>query len=103
MRNWIRCLALYMAVCGFSAMAADFVIPPQPQQLAPTPPTAPPPSSMVPQPVTATLNDGSVVEFDADGTVMVIDKGNKFQAPDGTMTLRDGTPFTVKDGKRVDE
>jgi hypothetical protein len=58
---------------------------------------------MVPQPVTATLNDGSVVEFDADGTVLVIDKGNKFQAPDGTMTLRDGTPFTVKDGKRVDE
>jgi len=66
-------------------------------------PTAPPPAAAaVPQPITAELNDGSKVEIDADGTVWVLAAdGGKTVAPDGLLTLRDGTPFVVREGRRV--
>jgi hypothetical protein len=65
--------------------------------VAPTPPAPPAP----PQPIFAELNDGSKVEIDADGSVWVLAAdGSKTVAPDGTLTLKDETPFVVKDGKR---
>lgn len=55
-----------------------------------------------PQPVIANLNDGSKIEFDADGTVWVLqENATRTPAPDGTLTLKDGTPFIVRDGHRV--
>ena len=64
-------------------------------------PGSPPPAPL-PQPVTAELNDGSKVEFEADGAVLVVGAdGTKTPAPDGVLSLKDGVPFVVKDGKRV--
>ena len=54
--------------------------------------------------IIATLIDGTKVQFEAAGVVMILHKdGTKTPAPDGMLTLRDGTPFVVKDGKRVSE
>lgn len=64
-------------------------------------PTAAEPAT--PQPVKATLNDGSKIEFDADATVWVVTDGTRNPAPDGLMTLKDGTSFVVKSGKRVSD
>jgi len=100
---------MLLAACGVSALAAD-----APPVATPLPYSGPPVTAVKPAPpdavvlptnyISATLNDGSKVEFDADGSVLVVaPDGTKTPAPDGTMTLKDGTPFTVKDGKRVSE
>lgn len=92
-------LAAY-SPAGFAADPAGV-----PTSVMPTSvPTSPPPAPAVVEPpsINATLNDGTKIEIDADNTVWVLgaDK-SKTPAPDGTLTLRDGTPFVVKDGKRV--
>jgi hypothetical protein len=66
----------------------------------------PPPSVVetprAPKPITAELNDGSKVEFDSDNSVWVLAvDGSKSTAPDGVLTLKDGVPFVVRNGKRV--
>jgi hypothetical protein len=84
-----------------AAAAAPYAGIPGPGLTTPAPAEA---ASSVPKTnfITATLNDGSKIEFEADGSVMVIAAdGKKTPAPDGTLTLKDGTPFVVKDGKRV--
>lgn len=54
-------------------------------------------------PITAALNDGTQVIFFNDGTVKVkIAGGKELTPPDGVLTLRDGTTFAVKDGKRIE-
>lgn len=119
----MRPLLVSLAVAGMAmgALAAD---PPQLPVAAPVPGAADapakapdfpsggapassvqtmPPPAPLPQPVKAELNDGSKVEFDADGKVWVVDaSGSRTIAPDGILSLKDGTPFAVKNGKRVD-
>jgi len=95
--------ALISIIAGANVYAAQPAIT-VPGSVNPTlVPTNPPPTpAEVPQPISADLIDGSKVEIDADGTVWVLNpKGGKTAAPDGTMTLKDGTPFIVKDGKRL--
>ena len=72
-------------------------------------PAAPPGISLsapdkpeAPHPIVADLSDGSKVEIDADSSVWVLQPdASRTVAPDGTMTLSDGTPFVVKEGKLV--
>ncbi len=117
----MRFLLVSLAVAGaaLSAIAADPPLPvaaplpgaaavskpPEfPSSAVPTSAATSPPPAPLPQPVSAELNDGSKVEFDADGTVWVLNPaGGKTVAPDGILSLKDGTPFAVKDGKRVNE
>lgn len=45
---------------------------------------------------------GETVEMDSDNSVYIVYKdGARTHAPDGIMTLADGTTVTVKDGKRI--
>jgi hypothetical protein len=120
----MRILFVSLLVTGiaFNACAADPALPvasPLPTSpsskepaVAPAFPSSPatlqtgtnPPPAPLPQPVIGELTDGSKVEFGADGSVWVLAAdGNKSQAPDGVMSLKDGTPFVVKNGKRVNE
>lgn len=46
--------------------------------------------------------DGSKIELDSDNAVYkVFPDGARASAPDGILTLSDGTSITVKDGKRI--
>ena len=55
-------------------------------------------------PITAELMDGSVVQFNTDGSIQMVGAdGKKRTPPDGTMTLRDGTTFSIDKGFRSDE
>ena len=107
----MRLFRVSLAIASLYAsqsFAADPVGTPLPAPVATAPVTnyAPPPQSaaIIPPPVIAELNDGSKVEFDADGSVMVLQAdGSRTTAPTGILTLKDGTPFVVKDGKRVSE
>jgi hypothetical protein len=110
MQRYSLLLAILTGIYGASAGAADTPVYPStpiPSQTSPTSaPLVPPaaPSLSTAQPIGAELSDGSKVEIEVDGSVMVVNPDNsRTPAPDGTMTLKDGTPFIVKDGKRVDD
>jgi hypothetical protein len=56
------------------------------------------------KPVKATLKDGTPIEFEPDGSVVILGTdGSHTEAPDGVLTLKDGTTFAVKSGKKVDD
>jgi len=116
--------ALLAMMAALPAYAADTPVAPAPKQPAsgfvmPEPYTSLPDESTLGEPmnpgepvtpglsnnmIVATLNDGSRVVFEPGGVVMVLAKdGSKTPAPDGMLTLKDGTPFVVKDGKRVSD
>lgn len=107
----MRSVILASVLC-LAATQATALPPVAPEPAAPAPAvpgsanpafvaTSPPPPPA--QPITATLNDGSKVEIEVDGSVWVLAADGKSEAPDGTMTLKDGTPFVVKEGKWVTE
>jgi hypothetical protein len=55
-------------------------------------------------PVAAELSDGTQALFGADGKVSIVSSDGRYRAPpDGVLTLKDGTSFTVEGGARVDK
>ena len=54
------------------------------------------------QTVQSELQNGDKVEVDPDNSVWVFNQyGAKSAAPDGALTMKDGTTVNVKDGKKV--
>lgn len=84
----------------------NFVDPSKPKPETPEPITALTPSmrKLENNAISAELVDGQNVLFRENGYVSIVDeRGRYITPPDGVLTLRDGTTFTVKDGLRVDQ
>jgi len=86
-----------------AAVAAPVAVAP-----AATPPVNPVPAMemakpVVSGPVQSELKDGTKIETGLDGSVTVVNvDGTRTPAPDGILTLKDGTTISVKNGNKVE-